>query len=137
VAFKEEPRIPVSPGLLIELLNGLYFVMFNGQPREALRALELIQQRACYELYADVLLVTNAVMNSLRFNPSGQPEDGPMGISIALQNTAIKKDAITNASFRAKKLPGKHVDLVVVCLFSRCKMHVVLQHCFLFVVVAR
>ena len=54
--------------------------------------------------------VTNAVKNSLRFNPIGQLKDGPMGISIALSptqgNLAFSKDAITNASFRARKLPG-------------------------------
>lgn len=51
--------------------------------------------------------MTNAVKNSLRFN---QLKDGPMGISIALSptqgNLAFSKDAITNASFRARKLPG-------------------------------
>lgn len=42
-------------------------------------------------------------------NPSGQPSDGPMGISVALSPTTIVTTvsrAITNASFRAKKLPG-------------------------------
>jgi len=47
----------------------------------------------------------------LLVNPSGQPKDGPMGISIALSptqgNPAFSKDAITNASFRARRLPGK------------------------------
>lgn len=46
-------------------------------------------------------------------NPSGQPSDGPMGISIALSpttNTAtvskgISKTATTNASFKTQKLP--------------------------------
>ncbi len=55
--------------------------------------------------------MTNAINNSLINNPSGQPQDGPMGISIALSptsnNPSFLKHAITNASFRAKKLPGK------------------------------
>ena len=51
--------------------------------------------------------VTSAILNSLKFSPSSQPEDGPMGISVAIStNTGIAKSAITNASFRAKKLPG-------------------------------
>lgn len=57
--------------------------------------------------------MTNAIKNSLTVNPSGQPSDGPMGISIALSpttNTAtiskgISKTATTNASFRTQKLP--------------------------------
>lgn len=43
---------------------------------------------------------------------TGQPSDGPMGLSVALTpatNTAptVSKSMITNASFRTKKLPGK------------------------------
>ena len=85
---------------------------FNGQARPGVEALERLHMRASYELYADVLLVTNAVRNSLQANPSGQPQDGPMGISIALspaqRDDAFSKHAITNASFRARRLPGEH-----------------------------
>ncbi|GFY37644.1 hyccin [Trichonephila inaurata madagascariensis] len=52
--------------------------------------------------------VTNAIRNSLKGNQSGQPCDGPMGISVALSPTTVVSTvsrAITNASFRAKKLP--------------------------------
>ena len=43
---------------------------------------------------------------------TGQPSDGPMGISVALSPatttvTTVNKSMITNASFRTKKLPGK------------------------------
>ena len=84
---------------------------FNGHASDGLQALEHVHQRASYELFSDVLLVTNAIRNSLQYNPSGQPEDGPMGIAIALSpsqtaNPALLKDAITNASFRTKRLPG-------------------------------
>ncbi|CAH1789313.1 unnamed protein product [Owenia fusiformis] len=103
------PRISLNSGLLLEMLNGIYFAMFNGQTRKGKAALEDIHKRASYELYSDVLLITNAVKNSLQFNPSGQPEDGPMGVAIAVtpstSSTSVSKAAITNASFRAKKLP--------------------------------
>ena len=63
------------------------------------------------------LQVTNAIRNSLQFNPSGQSMDGTMGISIALSptqgNPAFTKDAITNASFRAKKLPGSYNKILL------------------------
>ena len=62
---------------------------------------------ACSIIYFQV---TSAIRNSLQYNPSGQPEDGPMGISIALSptehNASFRKDAITNASFRTKRMPG-------------------------------
>ncbi|GIY40218.1 hyccin [Caerostris extrusa] len=63
---------------------------------------------AMQEMMTDVLLVTNAIRNSLKSNQSGQPSDDPMGISIALSPTTVVSSvsrAITNASFRAKKLP--------------------------------
>lgn len=104
-----ETRIPVSSSLLIEMLSGVYFTMFNGQSKLAVKAVEDIHHRATYELYADVLLVTNAIRNCLKYSPSGQPETA-MGIGIALSPTPsttanISKSAITNASFRATKLP--------------------------------
>ncbi|RWS09683.1 hyccin-like isoform X2 [Dinothrombium tinctorium] len=101
-------KIPLSSEFLVQLLNSVYFCMFNGVENEGFEALEEIYNRAFVNLYADVL------MNSLRVNPSGQPRDGPMGISVALSPTSttfssatsgVSKAAITNASFRTKKLP--------------------------------
>ncbi|XP_060597555.1 hyccin 2-like isoform X2 [Ruditapes philippinarum] len=103
------PRISVSPALLIDMLSCLYYIMFNGQAGPGAQAIVDIHYRACYELFSDVMLVTNAIRNSLRENPSGQPDDGPIGLSLALSpassNYTLSKTAITNASFRAKKLP--------------------------------
>jgi hypothetical protein len=55
--------------------------------------------------------MTNAIRNSILLN-SGQPSDGPMGINVALSptsnpltTTGIAKTAITNASFKTRKLP--------------------------------
>jgi hypothetical protein len=56
--------------------------------------------------------MTNAIRNSLLIN-SGQPSDGPMGINVALSptssttltTTGMAKIAITNASFKTRKLP--------------------------------
>lgn len=104
------PRIPVSSQFLLELLHAVYFSMFNDYSYIATQALEDIYGRACYEGYAQVVLVTGAIRNSLQVNPSGQPSDGPMGISVALSPavttvTTVSKSMITNASFRTKKLP--------------------------------
>ncbi|PSN32691.1 hypothetical protein C0J52_20272 [Blattella germanica] len=104
------PRIPVSSQFLLELIHAVYFAMFNDFSYIATQALEDIYGRACYEGYAEVILVTSAIRNSLQVNPSGQPSDGPMGISVALSPatttvTTVNKSMITNASFRTKKLP--------------------------------
>jgi len=109
VSFLQEPRICLSSTLLVEMLSGVYFAMFNGLSRDAMTALEDIHRRASLHLLADVLLVTNGIRNSLTNNPSGEPGDGPIGISLSLsptsRNVNVSKSAITNASFRTKKLP--------------------------------
>ncbi|XP_034840234.1 hyccin [Maniola hyperantus] len=103
------PRIPVSSNFLLEMIEGAYFAMFNEFYTLALQAIKDIDQRAQYELLPDVMLVTSAVINSMKNNPSGQPCDGPMGISVALSpattTVTMSKSMITNASFRTKKLP--------------------------------
>ncbi|XP_063585616.1 uncharacterized protein LOC134763020 [Penaeus indicus] len=82
---------------------------FNEFASLGIQALEDLHMRAQYELFGDVLLMTNAIKNSLKVNPSGQPSDGPMGISVALTplttTAPLSKSFITNASFRTKKLP--------------------------------
>ncbi|CRK96204.1 CLUMA_CG009632, isoform A [Clunio marinus] len=107
--IKQNPRIPMSQQFLVELLHAIYFAMFNEIASVAIQAVDDIHNRACYELYSDVILVTNAIKNSLQANPSGQPSDGPMGISVALTPATnvvtMSKSMITNASFRTKKLP--------------------------------
>ncbi|KAL5287813.1 FAM126B family protein [Megaselia abdita] len=104
------PRIPMTSSFLLELAHAIYFAMFNDFGTVAIQTMEDIHQRGTFEMYTDLILVTNAVRNSLHQNPSGQPSDGPMGLSVALTpatNTAptVSKSMITNASFRTKKLP--------------------------------
>ncbi|EDV54965.1 hyccin [Drosophila erecta] len=105
------PRIPLSAAFLIELVHAIYFAMFNGYGTIAIQTLDDIHNRAIYEMYSELILVTSAVRNSLHANPSGQPNDGPMGLSVALTpstttvTTSVSKSMITNASFRTKKLP--------------------------------
>lgn len=103
------PRIAVSPTLLIDMLSCIYYIMFNGQAEVGAQAVADIHYRASFELYPDVLLVTNAIRNSLRDSASGQSEDGPIGIGLALSPASssytLSKTAITNASFRTRKLP--------------------------------
>lgn len=109
VSSKLPPRIPMSSKLLLELLHATYFAMFNEFASAAIQAVDDIHHRACFEMFPDVVIVTNAIKNSLHANPSGQPADGPMGISVALSpattSVVMSKSMITNASFRTKKLP--------------------------------
>lgn len=72
VTSKPIPRIPVSTQFLLELLHASYFAMFNEFASIAIQAVDDIHNRACYELYPEVILVTNAIKNSLLANPSGK-----------------------------------------------------------------
>lgn len=103
------PRIPISSQFLLELLQAIYFAMFNEFSSMAVQALEDVHFRGCYECLPDVILVAGAIRNSIKDTPSGQALDGPMGISMAVSpstNTVtVSKSMITNASFRTKKLP--------------------------------
>lgn len=69
---KALPRIPVSAELLLELTHAAYFVMFNEFASVAIRTIKDIHRRACFEMMPSVILVTNAVKNSLQANPSGE-----------------------------------------------------------------
>lgn len=55
------------------MIEGAYFAMFNEFYTLALQAVKDINTRAQYELFADVMLVTSAVINSLKNSPSGKP----------------------------------------------------------------
>ncbi|XP_031772296.1 hyccin [Apis florea] len=103
------PRIPISSQFLLEFLHAVYFAMYNDCWYLGTQAVEDIHNRACYETYPDVMLVTNAIRNSATTGSSGQPNDGPIGISVALSpataTATVSKSMITNASFRTKKLP--------------------------------
>jgi len=104
------PRIPVSSQFLLEVLHSLYYAIFNGDNLLAVQAVEDIHNRACYQGYAEVMLVTNAIKNSVPpVHSGGNISENPMGISMAISpagnTTGMSKSMITNASFRTKKLP--------------------------------
>lgn len=65
-------RIPVSSKFLIEMIQGAYFAMYNEFYTLAHQAIKDIDQRAQYELLPEVMLVTSAVINSLKNNLSGK-----------------------------------------------------------------
>uniref|UniRef100_A0A224YD23 Hyccin n=1 Tax=Rhipicephalus zambeziensis TaxID=60191 RepID=A0A224YD23_9ACAR len=103
------PRVNLNPQILLEMLQAIYYSMFNGLFALAHQALNDIHRRAMQQMYSDVLVVTSAVKNSLMASQCGQPAEGPMGISVAISpttsTTTVSKAIITNASFRTKKLP--------------------------------
>ncbi|KAM0734432.1 Hyccin [Formica fusca] len=120
------PRIPVSSQFLLEFLHAVYFAMYNECWYIGNQAIEDIHNRACYEAYPNVMLVTNAVRNSASSGASGQPSDGPIGISVALSpataTPTVSKSMITNASFRTKKLPDDLDEKLFAVELSNCQV---------------
>ncbi|XP_005104805.1 uncharacterized protein DDB_G0271670 [Aplysia californica] len=98
-----EPRIALSPALLVELLISVYYAMFNGHHKAALKAVESVHKRASYELFSDVLLMTNALLNSHRRGNFKLERDDSIAKSTKIAHP--RGTSITNASFKAKKLP--------------------------------
>lgn len=66
------PRIPMTSSFLLELAHAIYFAMFNDFGTVAIKTMEDIHHRGTFEMYTDLILVTNAVRNSLHQNPSGE-----------------------------------------------------------------
>ncbi|XP_051155963.1 hyccin [Leptopilina boulardi] len=101
------PRIPVTNQFLLEFLHSIYFAMYNDCWYVANQATDDIHNRACYETFTNVMLVTNAIRNANSSGPPGQLGDNSLGIAISSSSTgtSMSKSMITNASFRTKKLP--------------------------------
>ncbi|KRY54142.1 Aminomethyltransferase, mitochondrial [Trichinella britovi] len=115
--FMEErpnaPRILLSSYFLVEAINGLQHAMFGNACVSALLAIESIHLRAKYELYTDVLLVTNAILNSLEtYKNAGMTLDNLIGIYTACSPAVqvhIQRSPglITKASFKLRKFSSK------------------------------
>lgn len=95
------PRIPVSSQLMLEFAHTVYHALERGA-NGAAQTLHDIIQRASYETFTDVLLVTYSVSNLLQRAPTPN-------MPLKVMNKQINKSMITNASFRTKKLPGKTI----------------------------
>ncbi|VDD90105.1 unnamed protein product [Enterobius vermicularis] len=113
--YSRKPRIRLSPEFLLEALNGVYFSLFNGCFEikvMALRVIDAIHQRAVYELFADVTLVTNSVRSSLLEKSFFQNEEiaAIKRSSFAAVGGRKRSDLVTNASLRLKRMPE---DIVV------------------------
>ncbi|CDW53041.1 Hyccin domain containing protein [Trichuris trichiura] len=103
------PRITLSPFFLCECLNGVLHALYNRCYQIALITLESIHLRAKYELYGEVLLITNAMLNTMDvYRAAGMRVDSVVGhqpmFSPELQRGRRSPSVITKASFRLRRL---------------------------------
>ncbi|VDK43586.1 unnamed protein product [Anisakis simplex] len=119
--ISKKPRIHLSSQYLLEALNGVYFALFNGASELAIRSIDAIHQRAIFELYSDVILVTNSIRNSLLESVyrstrlSGitdesntlkqQYRSSTNANYLGAENRRKRSEMVTNASLRVKKMP--------------------------------
>ncbi|CAI5441926.1 unnamed protein product [Caenorhabditis angaria] len=101
--FTRKPRQHVASNLLLEFLTGSYLALFNGCADLALRAIDSIHLRAQYEMLPEVLLVVNSIRNSLLDNPLSKEKRGEL--MWTRQYKEKRKDMVTNASLRMKRMP--------------------------------
>ncbi|KAJ8019414.1 hypothetical protein HOLleu_40995 [Holothuria leucospilota] len=113
-----EPRIPLNSEFLSEMVHCLYYIIFNKYASAGQEALQAVHFRAQHEMFAEVLLVTGAIKHSLDTNPSGRPQDGPVGINISLTppSPVVKKAPVTGASFKSSK--NREITTITVTIES-------------------
>lgn len=106
-----------------------HFFFFKIGIKKAIGSLFFNTSITSIKLMSGILLfvkVTEAILNSERLG-SGLTEDGlPMGISYS--SHGFTKSAITNASFKAKKLPGNL--FLFLLLKANCKENYFLMNAF-------
>uniref|UniRef100_A0A0R3RN98 RB_A domain-containing protein n=1 Tax=Elaeophora elaphi TaxID=1147741 RepID=A0A0R3RN98_9BILA len=105
--FSKKPRLRTSSQYLLESLNGLYFALFNGAPELAVQAVDAVHQRALYEFYADVILVTNSICETLLESNFHKNEEllTAHWIRPGKLDNHKGNEVVTNASLRLKKMP--------------------------------
>ncbi|VDO50850.1 unnamed protein product, partial [Onchocerca flexuosa] len=102
-----KPRLRISSQYLLESLNGLYFALFNGAPELAVQAVDAVHQRALYEFYADVILVTNSIIETLLENNVHKNKEllTTHWMRPGKLDNHKGNEVVTNASLRLKKMP--------------------------------
>ncbi|KAI1292357.1 Hyccin [Halotydeus destructor] len=110
---RKSAGICVNPSshFLVEMCSALYVCMFNGLSDEAMQALHKVNLYATRSLHADVLLMVNAIKNSTKLKREKE-DDILTGLHSAFSPTSnasssslLSKPALTNASFKTRKLP--------------------------------
>ncbi|VDN02583.1 unnamed protein product [Thelazia callipaeda] len=105
--FSMKPRLQSSAQYLLESLNGLYFALFNGESQLAIQAIDAVHQRALYEFYSDVILVTNSIKDTL-LESSFQSNERLLKCNRSNHGKVDGRrgsELITNSSLRLKKMP--------------------------------
>ncbi|XP_020380892.2 hyccin isoform X1 [Rhincodon typus] len=100
-----ESRIPVSAEFMVHMLTAIYYAMYNGEWDLACKALDDLLYRAQLEMFAEPLLVGNAIKNMLPFGALKSSKDAPRSIEVEITPTSsrISRNAVTSLSIRGHR----------------------------------
>ncbi|CAF0934240.1 unnamed protein product [Rotaria sordida] len=105
-------RIRLSSRILSEILGTLFYFKANSSDKEAFECMRLLRQRAEYEMYADVILMTESMSYLHEFDNHHFEQQDPMGIEIELPPTIDmvkqKRTATTTRSIKNRQRSHKH-----------------------------
>ncbi|XP_076822833.1 hyccin-like isoform X1 [Clavelina lepadiformis] len=107
---KNDRRIGLENNLCLTLLRAIYHALYNGCRVEATRAVQAVQKRATYEVSPQVLLLCNAIMNSVDHEKGKFSDDTPLGLTETLtpvmtrtSSKKVMRHAVTAQSIKHYK----------------------------------
>ncbi|XP_053348020.1 hyccin [Clarias gariepinus] len=98
-------RMIVTSEFLVQLITGIHFALYNGEPDLGSKALDDVLYRAQLELYPEVLLVGNAIKSSLSGAALKSNKEGTRSIQVEITPTysRISRNAVTSLSIRGHR----------------------------------
>ncbi|CAF2584367.1 unnamed protein product [Rotaria sp. Silwood2] len=110
-------RIHVSSRVMSEMLGTLFYFKFNALDNEADECMRLLKYRAEYEMYADVILMTESMKYLHQFETERPEQHDTMGIEIelppAMDIVRQKRTATTRRSMKNRQHFNKQNDQTV------------------------
>ncbi|CAF1049157.1 unnamed protein product [Adineta ricciae] len=104
-------RIPVSSRMMSEILGTLSYFKANAIDRDAAECMRLVKKRAEYEMYADVILMTESMSYLHEFETQRPETQDTIGIEIELPPTIDmvkqKRSATTTRSMKNRHRPHR------------------------------
>ncbi|CAF1542864.1 unnamed protein product, partial [Adineta steineri] len=110
-------RIHVSSRIMSEMLGTLFYLQSNSSNKEAKECMRLLKERAEYEMYSDVILVTESMGYLHEFESQRPEKQDTMGIEIELPPTIDvirqKRTATTTRSMKNRQHGARASDTTV------------------------
>ncbi|CAF3642548.1 unnamed protein product [Rotaria sordida] len=110
-------RIHVASRIMSEMLGTLFYFKFNASEKEADECMRLLKLRAEYEMYPDVILMTESMKYLHEFETQQPEQHDTMGIEIELPPTMDivrqKRTATTRRSIKNRQRSNKQNDTTV------------------------